>query len=402
MSAGAKDHERSRIAVGFATRAIHGAVAPPVDQQPSSVPLFETSTWRFDSTEQFAGAFADEPVGYVYGRGYGNPTVLALERVVAELEQTESAYAFCSGLAAIHAVTTTLAHAGDRVVAARELYGGTYGMFHTVLPSYGIEVELFDSHDCSSLEAVIDGAALCYVETIANPICTVADLAAIVACCRAHHVPVVVDNTFASPYLCTPATLGADFVLHSATKYLGGHSDLVAGVLCCSAEARAKVRDVALEVGSALSPFQAWLCIRGLQTLPLRMERHSANAAALAELLASHRRVSAVHYAGLASHPQHAIAERQFRDGKCGGVLGFEVDGGADEVAKICDALELAWLGVSLGGPLTLVTHPASTTHRQLDAEALAAAGMSEGLVRVSVGLEDAADLLADFDRALG
>jgi methionine-gamma-lyase len=386
---------------GFATRAIHRARAPEVNQQPSSVPLYQTSTWRFGSTREYAKAFEDEGLGYVYGRGYGNPTVDAFEAVMASLEETEAAYGFSSGMAAIHAVAVALASPGDRVVASRELYGGTYTLFMRLLYSIGVRVELVDVRDAAAVAAAVRGAAFFYTETIANPTCAVTDLEAVAALCHGEGVPVVVDATFASPYLCTPSRLGVDYVIHSATKYLGGHSDLVAGVVCASSSARKDLRDVTLQVGGSIAPFEAWLCIRGIETLALRMEQHCRSALALAEALAVNDRVSAVHYPGLASHPDHATAVRQFRDGCFGGMVAFEVAGGVDEVASVCDRLQVAWLGVSLGGPHTLVTHPASTTHRQLDAAAREVAGLADGLVRVSVGLEDQADLLEDFEQAL-
>jgi methionine-gamma-lyase len=386
---------------GFATRAIHGARTPPVEQDPASVPIYQTSTWRFDTSDDYAEVSNFRRHGYVYGRGYGNPTVEAFEGVMADLEGVESAYAFASGMAAIHATVTTFAKAGDRVVSSTELYGGTYSLFHSVLPRYGIEVTYVSPHDVDAVVAALPGAKLFHVETIANPNCTVADLAALAARCREAGVPTAVDNTFASPYLCNPAALGFDVVLHSATKYIGGHSDLIGGVACSTEETRVALRRTAIDVGGAMEAFPAWLCLRGLVTLPLRMERHSASAAALAEFLDAHPKVDRVHYPGLASHPHHGIAQRELRRGLSGGMLAVEVGGGVDAAVRFCDSLELAWVGTSLGGHHTLVGHAASTTHRQMDPEARRAAGISDGLVRVSVGLEDADDLVADFDQAL-
>jgi methionine-gamma-lyase len=213
-------------------------------------------------------------------------------------------------------------------------------------------------------------------------------------------VPAVVDNTFASPALCTPAGFGFDFVLHSATKYIGGHHDLTGGVVCCSEPDMARLRSTVIETGGTMAPLEAWLSIRGLATLELRMRRHSESAQTVAEALERHRKVERVHYAGLPSHPQHEVALRQLPRG-VGGMLAFEVEGGVDAGQRFCDALELAWIATSLGGATTLVGHAASTTHRQLDPEARRAAGIGDGLVRVSVGLEDPDDLLEDFERAL-
>ena len=387
---------------GFATRAVHGAArSPRVEQDPASVPIYQTSTWRFDTSEDYAAVTDFRRHGYVYGRGYGNPTVEVFEGAMADLEGTESAYAFASGMAAIHATVTTFAKAGDRIVSSTELYGGTYSLFHSILPRYGIEVTYVSPHDVDAVAAALPGAKLFHVETIANPNCTVADLAVLAERCRGAGVPCSVDNTFASPYLCNPAALGFDVVIHSATKYIGGHSDLIGGIACGTEQTRVALRRTAIDVGGAMEAFPAWLCLRGLVTLSLRMERHAASAKTLAEFLEAHPKVDRVHYSGLASHPHHAIAQRELRDGKVGGMLAVEVSGGVEAAVRFCDSLELAWVATSLGGHKTLVGHAASTTHRQMDPEARRAAGIADGLVRVSVGLEDADDLIADFDQAL-
>jgi len=387
--------------LGFATRAIHGARTPPVEQETPSVPIYQTATFRFEDSEAYAETIGFRRPGYTYTRGYGNPTLLAFETVMADLEGTGSAFSFASGMAAIHTVVTALAKAGDRIVASPELYGGAYSMFHKVLPRYGIDVTFVDPHDPDAVAEILPGAALFYVETIANPNVTVADLQALGGVCRDAGVPGVVDNTFASPALCTPARFGFDFVLHSATKYIGGHHDLTAGVVCCSEPDMARLRETVIETGGTMAPLEAWLAIRGLATLELRMERHSSNAHAIAAALQSHPKVEEVHYPGLPSHPQHEVALRQLTGG-FGGMLAFEVRGGVEAGKRFCDALQLAWVATSLGGTTTLVGHAASTTHRQLDPEARRAAGIGDGLVRVSVGLEDPGDLLEDFERALG
>ncbi len=374
--------------------------APQVTEQPASVPIYQTATWRFDSSEAYAEVLAGERPGHSYGRGYGNPTVEAFEAVMAALERTEAAYAFSSGMSAIHAVCTTLAGGGDRIVSSRELYGGTYALFSQVLPRYGIVVEEVDPHDGAAVEGALDGAAMLYVETIANPLCSVADLESLAAACRRAGVPSVVDSTFASPWLCNPATLGFDFVLHSVTKYLAGHSDVVSGVICCSEADRERVRSVALETGGAMQPFDAWLSVRGIQTLEVRLERQCASAMALAAFLEGRPEVSRVHYPGLETHPHHERAARLFRPGAFGGMLAFEIDGGTKAAASWCEALELAWMGASLGGTHTLVTHPASTTHRQVEPALRADRGLTDGLIRVSTGLENVEDLLDDFEQA--
>ena len=384
---------------GFSTRAVHGGT-PPVDQQTPSVPIYQTSTYRFDSSEDYAETIAFRAEGYTYSRGYGNPTVQAFEAQMSALEGTEAAFGFASGMAAIHTVIMAHAEAGARLVFSNELYGGTYSIATRVLPKLGAEVDLVDPHDLEAVRAALPGAALFHVETIANPNVTVADLEALGALCRDAGVPASVDNTFASPYLCTPARLGFEYVIHSATKYLGGHHDLIGGVVCTSSEGRARLRDVAIDTGGTMNPFEAWLCLRGLMTLALRMDRHGATAMALAEMLEGHEKVERVRYPGLASHPQHAVALKELRHG-FGGMMAIEVAGGVEGGQRFCDALELAWVATSLGGTHTLVGHAASTTHRQMDPVARRAAGIADGLVRISVGIEDPEDILDDMARAL-
>jgi cystathionine beta-lyase/cystathionine gamma-synthase len=384
---------------GFTTRAIH-VPPPPMDQETPSVPIFQTSTFRFDTSEDYAETISFRRPGYTYTRGYGNPTLLAFERVVADLEGTESGFSFASGMAAVHTLVTSLARAGDRIVASNELYGGSYSLFTKVLPRYGIEVTFVSPHDPDAVAAALPDAVLFYAETIANPTVTVADLEALGSLCRASGVPAAVDNTFASPYLCNPARFGFDHVLHSATKYIGGHHDLTGGVVATSEDGMRGLRDMAIETGGTMAPFEAWLALRGLMTLELRMERHSRSAQMLAEFLEGQNKVERVHYPGLPSHPHHEVARRLLPRG-FGGMLAFEIEGGVEAGMRFCDALELAWIATSLGGTHTLVGHAASTTHRQMDPAARRAAGLADGLVRVSVGLEDVEDLIEDFQRAL-
>jgi methionine-gamma-lyase len=372
-----------------------------VDQQTPSTPLYQTSTFRFEDSEAYAETIAFRTPGYTYTRGYGNPTVAALEQQMASLEGTESAFGFASGMAGIHTVLAAHAGAGDRVVMSNELYGGTYALATHLLPRNGVEVTLVDPHDVDAVRRALPGAALFHVETIANPNVTVADLLALGAACREAGVTSSVDNTFASPYLCTPSGYGFDYVCHSATKYIGGHHDLIAGVVCTSVEGRERLRDVAIDTGGTMAPFEAWLCLRGLMTLGLRMERHSSNAMSLAGAIEGHPKVERVRYPGLTSHAQHEVAVRQFERG-FGGMLAIEVAGGVEGGRRFCDALELAWVATSLGGTHTLVGHAASTTHRQMDPEARRAAGIADGLVRVSVGIEDIDDIVDDVERALG
>ena len=385
---------------GFTTRAVHGARVRPVRQETPSVPIFQTSTFRFEDSDAYAETISFRQPGYTYTRGYGNPTLGAFEALMAELEGTEAAFSFASGMAAIHTAVTAFARAGDRIVSSSELYGGTFSLFSKVLPRYGVEATFVDPHDLDAVRAALPGAALFYVEVIANPNVTVADLEALGAACRDVGVVAIVDNTFASPYLCNPAAYGFDLVLHSATKYVGGHHDLIGGVVCGSEEHVVRLRDTVIETGGTMAPLEAWLCLRGLATLELRVRRHSESALALAQHLDGHPKIERVHYPGLTSHPQHEIAVRLLPKG-FGGMLAFEVAGGVEGGQRFCDGLELAWVAASLGGIHTLVGHAASTTHRQMDADARRAAGIADGLVRYSVGLEDVADLIEDVDRAL-
>jgi O-acetylhomoserine/O-acetylserine sulfhydrylase-like pyridoxal-dependent enzyme len=389
--------ERDR---GFSTRAIHGQALPPIEQETPSVPIFQTSTFRFDTSDGFAETINFRRPGYTYTRGYGNPTLLAFERVMAELEGTEVALSFASGMAAVHTVATTLAASGDTIVASSELYGGTYSLFAHVLPRYGIDVRFVSPHDHDAVRAALAGSTLFYVETIANPNVTVADLEALGAVASEAGVASAVDNTFASPYLCSPAAFGFDYVLHSATKYVGGHNDLIGGVVCTTEERMAGLRSTVIETGGTMAPLEAWLSMRGLSTLKIRMDRHSESALALTTWLEAHPKISRVRYPGLSSHPQHDIAMRMLPRG-FGGMAAFEVEGGVEAGQRFCDALELVWVAASLGGIHTLVCHAASTTHRQLDAEARRAAGIADGLIRLSVGLEDVEDLIQDVERAL-
>jgi methionine-gamma-lyase len=379
---------------------VHAAVAPPIDQATPSVPLYQTSTYRFADSDAYAETVSFERPGYTYTRGYGNPTVEAFEQMVADLEGTETAFGFASGMAAVHTLWTAHVSAGDRIVATNALYGGSYALATHVLPRFGVNVDLVDGRDLDAVAAALPGAALFYCETIANPTMQVLDLEALGALAATHGVPAAIDNTFASPALCTPATYGFAYILHSSTKYLGGHHDHVGGVIACGADGRVRLRDTAIDTGGTMAPFEAWLAMRGMMTLGLRMQRHTDSAMTLARYLEGHRGVERVWYAGLASHPDHDVAARILPSG-AGGMVAIEVVGGLDAGKAFCDALELAWVATSLGGTYTLVGHAASTTHRQYSREDRLAAGITDGLVRISVGLEDVEDLIADVDQAL-
>ncbi len=384
------------------TRAVHVFNEPfQGGSWPLSVPLVQSSAFAFDSAAELAEAMAGPDGQYVYSRR-GNPTVRALEQTLAGLEQGAGAIAFASGMGAISGVLLALLRPGDRVVAQRCLYGGSHAVLSDLAERYGIEVVRISGDDPAEVEAaaVHPATRLLLLETIANPTGQVPDLPGLLAAARALGVTSVVDNSLASPVLCRPLELGADIVVHSTTKYLSGHSDVLGGAaVFADDELRRRVWPRTVELGACADPFAAWLTLRGMATLPLRMREHCANAAALAERLEGHAGVTAVHYPWLAGHPSYAVARKVLSGG--GGLLSFELAGGREAGRDFIERVRVARLALSLGGVETLVTHPASTSHRELDGAALAAAGIAPGLVRMSVGIEDVEDLWRDAELAL-
>ncbi|MEU7697887.1 aminotransferase class I/II-fold pyridoxal phosphate-dependent enzyme [Streptomyces sp. NPDC039028] len=385
------------------TRAVHVVnEALPHGSRPLSVPLVQSSAFAFESAEALADAMAGPDGPSVYSRR-GNPTVRALEQTLAGLEGGAGALAFASGMGAISGVLLALLRPGDRVVAQRCLYGGTHAVLTDLAERYGIEVVRIAGDDPAEFEAaaVHPATRLLVLETIANPTGQVPDLPGLLAAARALGVVSVVDNSLASPVLCRPLEHGADIVVHSTTKYLSGHSDVLGGAAVFADDGlRRRIWPRTVELGACADPFAAWLTLRGIPTLPLRMRAHCAGAAVLAERLAGHPRVCAVHYPWLAGHPSYARA-RAVLDGG-GGLLSFELTGGREAGRAFIERVRVARLALSLGGVETLVTHPASTSHRELDGAALEAAGIAPGLVRMSVGIEDVEDLWADVRQALG
>jgi len=386
---------------GFTTRAIRAATrVPRVDQPPSSVPIYQAVTFASADAEELGAVTTGRQPGYVYAR-LGNPTVDALANAFAALHAADAGFAAASGMAAIHLAVGSQVVAGDRIVATRALYGTTRSLFSNVLARAGVMTTFVDATDLAAVDAALAAAPtrILYLETISNPTLVVPDLAALANLGHRHGATVVVDNTFASPYLCRPLALGADLVVESATKYLSGHSDVLAGAVAGSRPLIDAVRVLHVDTGGTLAPFSAFLVLRGIPTLAIRMERHAATAAVLAELLEGAPGVERVWYPALQSHPQHAVAARQLTGG--GGMLAFELVGGAAAGRAFTDALRIPERTASLGSIHTIVVHPPSTTHRQLTRSELADAGIAPGLLRVSVGLEDAADLRADFEGAL-
>lgn len=385
---------------GFATRSVLGAMAlPEVRQQPVSPPIWLASTWGTDRSAEIGELLEDERVGYVYGR-YDNPTATTLHGVVASLHEAPAAWSLASGTAAIHSVLEVLRGSG-RVLATANIYGGTWALLRRLQRDAGWQVDHARLSTADELRAALrDEHTVVHVETVANPSTVVTDVPALAEVCRERGVALVVDGTFTSPYLCRPYTLGATAVVESATKFLGGHGDVVAGVVAGDVDLIAEVRRHTFEVGASLGAFEAWLVLRGIQTLSLRVRQAAANALAVAEALAADDRVVAVGYPGLADHLQHELATRLFDGRGYGALLSLELPSRAAAEA-FADACEVFVRAVSLGGTHSLVLHPASTSHRQLDEAALADAGLGAGTVRLSVGIEDPEDLVADVERAL-
>ena len=382
------------------TRAIHAPAAELNGSRPVSVPIYQTSVFAFDDAAACARALDDPGAGFAYSR-YANPTTTALEAVAASLEGGEAALATSSGMGAINAVLLSSLRPGDHVIAQQCLYGGTFAVFTELAARYGIDVSYISGRDAAEVTAAASPRSrLLFLETIANPTIAVSDLPALIAAGHRAGLTCVVDNTFATPVLCRPIEHGADIVIHSATKYLGGHDDVTLGLVISAREqAHRALWKHTVDLGFAADPFAAWLTLRGLKTLPLRMDRHCANAAHLARKLAAHPAVTRVHWPGLPDHPDHDTARRLLAG--FGGMVAFDLAGGREAGLAFVTRLRLAALAPSLGGAETLVLHPASTSHRQMDAATLRASGIGEGAIRVSVGLEHPDDLWADFEQAL-
>jgi len=386
---------------GWATRAVHSGERPArPDFTPTATPIYPASAFIYDETATLDAVFGNERTGYVYSR-YANPTVRALEEAVADLEGAEDAVAFASGMGAVYAAILLDARAGDTVVAAPDVYGATYAILAKLAPTTGIETRFVDFRDLGALERAIAETKpkLVYCETISNPLMRVADLAAVARLAHADGAKLVVDNTFATPFLVNPLRFGADAVVHSGTKYLGGHGDTTGGVVATSADRCSGLRELNKLVGAVLGPFEAWLILRGIKTLPLRMRQHSENAATVAAWLAADPRVDAVNYPGLADL---GAAAAQFNGGERGGMVSFDIAGaGKAEVFRFLEALQLALPATTLGDVWSLVLYPAISSHRALTPEQRAEVGIGDGLVRLSVGIEEAEDLIADLDQAL-
>ena len=389
--------------MGIGTKAIHAGNVKDKQYGALTMPIYQTSTFYFNSCEEGGRRFAGEEAGFIYTR-LGNPTSTVLESKVAELEGGEAAAATASGMGAISSTLWSIAGAGKHIIADSTLYGCTFALLAHGLPRYGVEVSFVNTSNLDEIKANLkENTVAVYLETPANPNLKIADIKAIADLAHGYNkdIKVVCDNTFATPYLQQPLKLGADVVVHSATKYINGHGDVIAGFVVGSAEFVSTVKMFGIKdmTGSLLGPQEAFLILRGLKTFELRMKRHCENARMIAEFLDKHEKIEKVFYPGLESHVNHDVAVRQMKD--FGGMLSFEVKGGKEAGIKLVNALKLCTIAVSLGDAETLVEHPASMTHSTYSAQDLKDAGIPEGLVRLSAGLENGEDIIADLKQAL-
>jgi cystathionine beta-lyase/cystathionine gamma-synthase len=389
----------------FETLAVHaGERTPPADSTPVVTPIWPAVGYLYESMDDLDEVFAGSKPGHIYLR-YGSPTVSAFETAVAMLEGAEAAQAYSSGMAAIHsALLVAGAKAGTSVVAALDVYGATFALLNRLLNTLGVSARMVNVNDLAEVETAVKEthATILLAETISNPLLKVADVPGLAALAHRNGASLIIDNTFASPYLVNPIKHGADYVVHSATKYLSGHGDVLAGVVATSAENYAKLFELNKLIGSVLGPFEAWLAMRGMKTLPLRMRKQCDNAQHIAEWLCKQPRIARVNYPGLKEHAQHALAERLFGGKGYGGVFSFEIEG-ADKakVYRFIEALSVWLPATSLGDIYSLVLHPATSSHRTLTAEERKRVGIPDGLVRLSAGIESEEDLRKDLENAL-
>jgi methionine-gamma-lyase len=381
------------------TDVVHGGQHPDKWTGALSPPIYQTSTFAFRDVDHGARLFKEEEEGYIYTR-ISNPNINLLAEKMALLESGEAGSVFASGLAAIFNTIAAVTKTGGHIVSDDTIYGGTFSLLKEYMPDFGIEVTFVDATDLDKVSDAITGrTTMLFIETPANPTLKIIDIAACARLAHAKSILLCVDNTFATPYLQKPISLGADIVLHSATKYLGGHGDIIGGVVVGKKDFNKRMWDKGKEIGASISPFNAWLVLRGLKTLAVRMERHCANAMKIAQYLAQHDKVGQVYYPGLSTHPGHKIAARQMTG--FGGMIGFDVKGGKKAGITLMNSVKLCTLAVSLGDVDTLVEHPASMTHSTYSEEDLKACGIGLGFVRLSIGLEHIDDLIEDLEKAL-
>ncbi|MBZ0265600.1 aminotransferase class I/II-fold pyridoxal phosphate-dependent enzyme [bacterium] len=396
MSRKVKDHWK------IETKAIHGFTGGDDLTGSVSLPIYQTSTFAFRDSQHGADLFKGEAEGYIYSR-ISNPTVEAFQHEIACLEGGEAAQGFGSGMAATFNAVATACQSGDSFIASETLYGGTHALISHVIPRFGITGHEVDATDLNKVEDAIKKAKNCKAllfETPANPTLTILDIDELTKLGHKHGLVVMVDNTFATPILQRPLEYGVDVIIHSTTKYIGGHGDVVGGAVVADSDFIQRLReDVYIDTGATMAPLSAWLLLRGLKTLPIRMKQHCFNADRIAKFLSFHPKVEVVHFPGLSSNPGYHIAKKQMSD--FGGMIAFEVAGGFEEGKKMMDAVELATVAVSLGDCDTLICHPASTTHSTYSQEERVASGIKDNMIRISVGLEDAGDLMDDLNQAL-
>jgi cystathionine beta-lyase/cystathionine gamma-synthase len=385
----------------FSTDCAHAGEEPiATASRPAVMPIYQTSVYDFPDLDVVDSVWEGKQSGYIYGR-YGLPNTSALESIVAKLEGGEAALASASGMASIMVAFATLLQAGDEVVVAQNSYGGTVSLSLKELPRFGITpVLITDIRPHALLSKLTDRTKALIVETISNPLWEVVDIPALAEVCRSKGVTLVVDNTSATPCLVRPLALGADVVMHSATKFLAGHHDVTAGLLVGSQDFIARARDSAIRLGPSLAAFDAWLAVRGIKTLALRMERTCSNAMKIARFLEGHSGIRKAYYPGLETHPQHEIVRRMM-GGNGGGMLSFDIKGDMRTADRFVKGLAMIRFAPSFGGLTTTITHPAKTSHRSLTVAQRSEVGITDTLIRLSVGIEDADDIIADLDRAL-
>jgi len=385
--------------VDFQTKCVHSGIE---EYEYGSVvpPIYQTSTFKFKSAQHGASLFAGEEKGYIYTR-MANPTIEAMENAIAELEGGYKALGCASGMAAVHTIFASLLSTGDHVVCSASVYGPTSTLLNTVMKKFGVETTFVDSSDIEDVkQAIKPNTKVIYIETPGNPTLCISDLEEISKLAKSVNAKVVVDNTFMSPALQNPLMLGVDIVMHSLTKFLNGHADVVGGIIVVKGEETyTHFRKTLNQIGGVIDPFNSFLVHRGLKTLAIRMEKHSSNAQKIAEYLEKHPLVNNLIFPGLQSHPQYELGLKQHKD--VGGIIKFEVKGGIEAGKILMNSVQLCQLAVSLGGVETLIQHPASMTHFSMGKEARLAASITDGLVRLSVGIENSDDLIADLEQAL-
>ncbi len=384
---------------GFSTKSVHSGERLCPLTGSIITPIYQTSNFGFTDLDSLKRVFADHSKGYFYTR-YSNPTLEAVEGKIADLMGAQKALVFSSGMAALTTATMSVVSSGDHIVSAFDIYGGTFNFFTNVLPRYGVTVDLVETTDAGKLaESIRPNTKLIFFESPTNPLLKLMDISEVAKIGKKRGITTFVDNTFATPFNQKPLERGINLVMHSATKYLGGHSDLIGGVVAGGEELMRKVMSSRYVFGGISDPQSAWLLMRGVKTLKVRMEAHNQNGMQVAQFLEDHPRIDRVYYPGLKSHPQHELAKRQMKG--FGGMVSFEVRGESDALGQFLGRLRICQLAVSLGGIESLICPPALTTHRRLSKSERNRAGIKDNLIRLSVGIEDAQDLIGDLEGAL-